>query len=108
MDHRDTPLQTLHASVYLAMPSDRIFTKAHLGCKTGCFASRCNARKKKNNDGVKTVPKVLDNARLFSIETPSMRRPHLLQMTVLDDVKDVPVPISDHTKGPIMMLIAPP
>jgi hypothetical protein len=51
---------------------------------------------------------VFDNARLFSIETPSMRRPHLLQMTVPDDVKDVPVPINDHTKGPTMTLIVPP
>jgi hypothetical protein len=61
-----------------------------------------------NNDGARRVPEVLDSARLFCIETPSMRRLHLSQMTAPHDALEVPYPIHDHTKGPTMTLIAPP
>ncbi len=43
-----------------------------------------------SHNGAATLPDVLDNARLFSIDVFSTRRPHLLQMTASHNTEESP------------------
>ena len=83
--------------------------RSHIHKQKKIIASQCaQARKKQSNDGIATVPEVLDSERLFCIATPSMWRPQLAQMTAPHVAEELPTPKNDRTKGPTVTLIAPP